>query len=44
MILASSIITGLIQILFHVKVYGKFMVYIHFWLQAAIFDIPLTLT
>jgi len=48
MFLASSIIIGLIQILFHVRVCGKFVVYIHFRLQTAIIDIiidiPLTLT
>jgi len=44
MFLVSSIITGLIQILFHVKICGIFVVYIHFRFEAAIFDIPLILT
>jgi len=44
MFLASSIITELIRILFRVRVYGKFVAYTFFRLQAAIFDIPLTLT
>jgi len=34
----------LFRIFFHVRVCGKFVEYIHFRLQAAIFDIPLTLT
>jgi len=40
MFLASGIITGLIQTLFHVGVCHKCVVYIR--LQAAIFDVPLT--
>jgi len=42
--LASSIINGLNRILFHVRVYGKFVVYIHFRLQASICDFSLTPT
>jgi len=36
MFLASSIVTGLIWILFHVRVCGKFVVYKHFRFQATI--------
>jgi len=36
--LASNTITGLIRILFHIRVWGIY----HFQLQATIFDIPLT--
>jgi len=46
MFLASSIITGLIRILFHARACGKFVVglYIYFRLQAAIFDFSLSPT
>jgi len=42
--LASSIITGIIRILFPGRVCGKFVVYIHFRFQTAIFDFSLTPT